>query len=57
MSKQRQARLEGEFQKALAEVFFHDINDPGFSKMSSITRVSITPDLKYAKVHVSVYDD
>ncbi len=56
MSKQRHARLEGEFQKALSEVFFHDLHDPGFSKMATITRVSITPDLKYAKVHVSVYD-
>ncbi len=56
MSKQRHARLEGEFQKALSEVFFHDLHDPGFSKMASITRLSITPDLKYAKVYVSVYD-
>ncbi|MBQ9941557.1 MAG: 30S ribosome-binding factor RbfA [Christensenellaceae bacterium] len=56
MAKNRSVRLEGEFKRALAEVFLREVKDPCISPMLGVTRVEITPDLKYAKVYVSVYD-
>lgn len=57
MSERRTQRLEGEFRRALGEIFLTGIKDPGFSHMAGVTRVEITPDLQFAKVYVSVYDE
>lgn len=56
MSKIRGIRIEGEIKRALSEIFLTDIKDPRVSKMIGVTRVDVTPDLKYAKVYVSIYD-
>ncbi len=56
MAKNRAARLEGEFKRGLSEIFLTELKDPGVSGMIGVTRVDVTPDLKYAKVYVSVYD-
>ena len=56
MAKNREGRLEGEFRRALSEIFLTDLKDPRVSAMLSVMRVEITPDLKYAKVYVSIYD-
>lgn len=56
MSKNRTARIDGEMRRALSEIFLTDIKDPRMSSMAGVTRVEVTPDLKYAKVFVSVYD-
>ena len=56
MEKNREVRLEGEFRRALSEIFLTDLKDPRVSAMLSVMRVEITPDLKYAKVYVSIYD-
>lgn len=52
----RSARLEGEFKRGLSEIFLTDINDPRMSSMVGVTRVDVTPDLKFAKVFLSIYD-
>lgn len=56
MSKLRTVRIEGEFKRALGEIFLTDLKDPRLSRMMGVTRVDVTPDLKYAKIYVSVYD-
>lgn len=56
MANSRMVRLEGEFKRALSEILLFDLKDPRVSEMANITRVSITSDLKYGKVLVSVYD-
>ena len=56
MAKNREVRLEGEVRRALSEIFLTDLKDPRVSAMLSVMRVEITPDLKYAKVYVSIYD-
>ena len=56
MAKNREVRLEGEFRRALSEIFLTDLKDPRVSAMLSVMRVEITPDLKYAKAYVSIYD-
>ena len=56
MAGNRTARLEGEFKRALSELMLTEVKDPRMSKMVGVTRVDVTPDLKYAKVYVSIYD-
>ena len=56
MSQRRTAKIDGEIQRLLGEIFMTGIKDPRFSKMTGVMRVNTTPDLKYAKVYVSIYD-
>ena len=56
MSKLREARIDGEFRRALGELLLTELKDPRMSKMTSVSKVSVTQDLKYAKVYVSIYD-
>lgn len=57
MANSRTVRIEEELKRALAEIFFSEIKDPRISEMATITKVKVTPDLKYAKVYVSIYDE
>ena len=50
MSQRRTAKIDGELQRLLGEIFLTEMKDPRFSKMAGVTRVAVTPDLKYAKV-------
>lgn len=40
----------------MSELMLTEVKDPRMSKMVGVTRVDVTPDLKYAKVYVSIYD-
>ena len=53
MSKLREARIDGEFRRALGELLLTELKDPRMSKMASVSKVSVTQDLKYAKVDVA----
>lgn len=57
MAVRRNYRLTGEFKKLISEVIRRDVKDPRISDMLSITDVTITQDLKTAKVYVSVYGE
>lgn len=49
-------RVNSELQKQISFVISHDLKDPRVgSGLVSVTKVSVTPDLKYAKVYLSVY--
>lgn len=50
-------RLNEELQKAISEVLTTQIKDPRLQKLCTVTRVQATPDLKLAKVFISIYDD
>ncbi len=50
----KQIRRNGEFQKEISLIIRSGIKDPRISPMTSVTDVDITPDLKYAKVYISV---
>ena len=56
MANNRTIKIQGEMKRALSEIFFQEIKDPRMSPMATVSRVQVTPDLKYAKVYVSVYD-
>ncbi len=56
MQNTRTIRIENELKKLLSEFILTEVKDPGMSSMASITKVSMTSDLKFAKIYVSVYD-
>lgn len=56
MANNRIVKIEGEFRRGLSEIFLTELKDPRMSPMTSVTRVEITQDLKYAKVYVSIMD-
>ncbi|MEA4852720.1 MAG: 30S ribosome-binding factor RbfA [Christensenella sp.] len=57
MSANRMNRIDEEVKRALADIIRNDVKDDRLSDMVSVTRVEITPDLKFAKVSVSVYGE
>ena len=50
-------RINDELQKAISEVLQTQVKDPRLNRLCSVTRVRVTPDLKTAKVYISIYDD
>ena len=56
MASNRIGRINEEIQRELAELI-RQLKDPRVQTMVSITRVDTTPDLRYAKVYISVLDE
>lgn len=50
----RQGRIDEEFRKEISSIINYDLKEPTVTGMISVTRVKVTPDLKYAKVWVSI---
>lgn len=50
----RQGRIDEEFKKEISSIINYDLKNPNVTGMVSVTRVKVTPDLKYAKVAVSI---
>ena len=50
----RQGRIDEEFKKELSQIISYELKEPSVTGMVSVTRVKVTPDLKYAKVAVSI---
>lgn len=48
------SRMNGEVQRELSKIIAQDIKDPRIHPMTSVVSVEVTPDLKFAKVFVSV---
>lgn len=47
-------RVNGEVQKELSRIISQEIKDPRIHPMTSIVSTEVTPDLKFAKIYVSV---
>ena len=56
MPSNRIGRINEEIQRELAELI-RQLKDPRVQTMISITRVDTTPDLRYARVYISVLDE
>ena len=56
MSK-RIERINFTIRKELGTLLSENINDPRFSKMTSITNVDTSPDLSNARVYVSIFGE
>lgn len=54
MSLNRIMRISEEVKKEVSEIIQNGLRDPRISGMISVTKVSVTNDLRYAKIYVSV---
>ena len=55
MKSKRGQRLNSEFRKNIYDVIKYDLNNPLISEMFSVTEVDVSPDMKNARVYISVY--
>ena len=53
----RTDRINGLLRQEIAELLLHSMHDPRLAGLVSVTRVSISPDLRYARVFVSIMGD
>lgn len=50
----RLGRVNEELMKAISHIITYELKNPDVTGMVSVTKVKVTPDLKYAKVYVSI---
>jgi ribosome-binding factor A len=55
MPEQRAQRVAEEMKREISDIVRNEIKDPRVSGMVSVTDVSVTRDLRHAKVFISVY--
>ena len=55
MKSNRNGRVNSEIQKLVYDIIKNQINVPTITEMFSITDVDVAPDLKSAKIYLSVY--
>lgn len=55
MANHRGGRINEEVRKEISSIIRTDIKDPRITAMISVTQVSVTKDLRYAKVFVSIF--
>lgn len=55
-NENRLNRINEELKKELSQIISYELKNPDATGMISVTRVKITPDLKYAKVYVSIFN-
>ncbi|MCM1244929.1 MAG: 30S ribosome-binding factor RbfA [Roseburia sp.] len=51
----KNVRINSEVQREMSQIIREEIKDPRVHPMTSVMGVEVTPDLKYAKVFVSVF--
>ena len=51
----RMDRLQQQIMEALGRLIHEEVKDPGVSELTSVLRVEVTNDLKYAKVYITTY--
>ena len=47
-------RINQELKKEISNIINYELNNPNVTGLISVTKAKITPDLKYAKVYVSI---
>ena len=50
----RMGRIDEEYRKELSQIISFELKNSSITGMISVTKVKVTPDLKYAKVYVSI---
>lgn len=53
----RTSRLSEEIRRVISSSIQNDIKDPRVPILTSVTKVDVTKDLKYAKVYISVFGE
>ena len=57
MSIDRTMRLSEEMRKVISNIIQNELKDPRIPMLTSVTKVEVTKDLRYAKVYISVLGD
>lgn len=53
----KNTRINGEVQRELSQLINREIKDPRIHPMTSVVAVEVAPDLKHAKIYISVLGD
>ncbi len=53
----KNTRINGEVQRELSQLISREIKDPRINPLTSVVAVEVAPDLKHAKVYISVLGD
>lgn len=56
MATDRSKRISEEIKKIVSNIIMNELKDPRVSKLTSITHVDTTRDLRFTNIYVSVYD-
>lgn len=54
MAKHRIDRISEEVKRVVSDIIRNDLNDPRISSLCSVVSAEVTPDLRYAKIFISV---
>ncbi len=52
----RTNRISEEIRKIVSNIIMYELKDPRISKLTSVTYVETTNDLRYTNIYISVYD-
>lgn len=52
----RMGRVDGEIKREVSQVINYELKNSKVNGIVSVTRVKVTPDLRYAKIYISVLD-
>ena len=55
-NENRLNRINEELKKEISQIISFELKNPDATGLISVTKVKITPDLKYAKVYVSIFN-
>lgn len=55
MENKRLNRISEEVKKVVSELIYNGLKDPRINSMTTITKVEVTRDLRYANIYVSVF--
>jgi len=55
-NENRLNRINEELRKEISNIISFELKNPDATGLISVTKVKVTPDLKYAKVYVSILD-
>lgn len=53
----RMERIEEEIKREISQIIMHDVKNPNITGLISVTDAKVTPDLKYAKIFISILDE
>ncbi len=57
MSSRRQKQINHSIRREISDLLIHQVNDPRIHGLISVTEVDVSPDLKQAKVYISIMGD
>lgn len=53
----RQQKVESQVRRLVSEAILRELSDPRVNGLLSVTRVSVSPDLREARVYISILSD